>query len=366
MNNGKQINMQDIFKDAGTVKKLVKLLRAYEGRTIKLMEVCGTHTMSISRYGIRSILPENIRLISGPGCPVCVTPGYYIKAALELAGREDVVITTFGDMMRIPSGDTSLLKEKARGADIRIVYSPLDNLKIAEGNPGKKVVFLSVGFETTIPVIALSVLEAADRGVGNYMLLSANKTIDEALDLLTSDKEIGVDGYIYPGHVSAIIGDSLYRRISDLYGIPGVITGFEPVDILGAIVRLSRTISQGKTGVENLYGRVVKPEGNPTALEKMYEVFGPCDAVWRGIGTIKSSGLKLKDHYRQFDAWALLNHEFQEAGDEPAGCRCGDILKGMCLPADCGLFGKACTPDSPVGSCMVSSEGTCAAYYKYC
>ncbi|MCX7708295.1 MAG: hydrogenase formation protein HypD [Clostridia bacterium] len=356
---------EKLFRDKETVKKLIGKLKEYKGKPLKLMEVCGTHTMSISRYGIRSVLPESIKLISGPGCPVCVTPNYYIRSALELARRSDAIITTFGDMMRIPAGDTSLLDEKARGADVRIVYSPLDSLEIAEKNPEKKVIFLSVGFETTIPVAALAVLEAERRQIKNFMLLSANKTIDEALHILSSDKEIGVDGYIYPGHVSAIIGDKLYREIANQHGIPGIITGFEPVEILAAIIRLTELISNEKAAVENLYARVVKPEGNPIALSKVYEVFENCDAAWRGLGLIPSSGLRLKEKFKGFDAWEIFEGKGQEIDEETPGCRCGDILKGKCLPGECGLFGTACTPETPVGSCMVSSEGTCAAYYKY-
>lgn len=354
-----------MFRDQETAEKLIQRIKAYKGRPIRLMEVCGTHTMAVSRFGIRNVLPESIRLISGPGCPVCVTPNYYMNAAIRLARRDDVIITTFGDMMRIPAEDTSLLEEKARGRDVRIVYSPLDSLNIAEEHPGKTVVFLSVGFETTIPVIALAILEAERRGLTNFMVLSANKTIDDALHILSSDEEIGVDGYLYPGHVSAIIGDRLYWDIADQYGIPGIITGFEPTEILAAIVRLSEMIGNAQAKVENLYSRVVRPEGNAVARGKIYEVFEGCDSIWRGLGLIPSSGLRLREKYRSFDAWELLGGQQEELGEDTPGCRCGDILKGKCSPADCGLFGTACTPESPIGSCMVSSEGTCAAYYKY-
>lgn len=355
----------DAFKDKETAEKLALRINNYSGRPIKLMEVCGTHTMAISRFGIRSILPENIKLISGPGCPVCVTPSYYIKGAVELARRNDVIVASFGDMLRIPSVDTNLLQEKAKGADIRIVYSPLDSIDIAINNQDKKVVFLSVGFETTIPVIALALLNALERGVENFMLLTANKTIPAAMHVLSSDKDVGVDGYLYPGHVSAIIGDGLYRELAEKYGIPGVITGFDPLDILGSIIKLSEHINSGEAVVDNLYSRVVKPEGNKIAIGKIYEVFEECDSIWRGIGNIPGSGLRLKGKYKAYDASSLLNDYNEEAGEEPKGCRCGDILKGKCGPKECKLFGTACTPENPIGSCMVSSEGTCAAYYKY-
>lgn len=355
-----------LFKDKELINGLVKKLQNYKGRPLKIMEVCGTHTMAISRFGIRSLLPENIKLISGPGCPVCVTPNYYMKAAIELSNREDVIITSFGDLMRIPYGKESLLTQRAKGKDIRVVYSPLDSIKIAADNPDKKVVFLSVGFETTIPVIALSILNSVDSGVTNFMILSANKTIPEAMRILSSDEEIGVDGYLYPGNVSTIIGDSFYWELAEKYGKPGIISGFEPADILGSINKLVANINQNNIIVENLYSRAVKKEGNLIALSKMNEVFEECEAAWRGIGWIPGSGMKLREKYKDFDAWQLLEGIEIDMNDEPKGCRCGDILKGKCFPSDCKLFGKACTPESPVGSCMVSGEGTCAAYYKYC
>mgnify|MGYP005837121963 CR=1 FL=1 len=357
--------IQSLFKDKDMVNSLVAAIKGYNGKKVNIMEVCGTHTMAISRFGIRSMLPENIRLISGPGCPVCVTPSFYVKASLELARREDVIITTFGDMMRIPYKGSSLLHERALGRDIKMVYSPLDCIKIAQENPDKKIVFLSVGFETTVPVIALSVLDAAKQGVSNFMILAANKTIPQALRLLSEDSEISVDGYIYPGNVSAIIGTGLYEELADKYRIPGVIAGFDPIDILGAIYRIITNIRNNDLKVENLYSRVVTPEGNTIALEKMHDVFEECDAIWRGIGNIPCSGLRLREKYKGFDAWQLLDYDIEEQDEEFSGCRCGDILKGKCLPNECKLFGKVCTPENPAGSCMVSSEGTCAAYYKY-
>ncbi|MFZ5986639.1 MAG: hydrogenase formation protein HypD [Bacillota bacterium] len=358
-------NIQSLYNDKALVNNIVNAIKEYEDKTIKIMEVCGTHTMAISRFGIRSILSEKIRLISGPGCPVCVTPSSYVRASIELARNEGVIVTTFGDMMRIPYKGNSLLREKALGRDIRMVYSPLDSIKVAKENPDKKVVFLSVGFETTIPVIALSVLEALQNGVSNFMLLTANKTIPQAMRVLSSDRDIEVDGFIYPGHVSAIIGTGLYHELALKYGIPGVVAGFDPVDVLGAIYKIIENIKNKEIKVENLYSRIVNPEGNRTAVKTINDVFEECDAVWRGIGVIPKSGLKLKKAFSEIDAWKLLDIEENEQDEEPDGCKCGDILKGKCLPYECKLFGRACTPENPVGSCMVSGEGTCAAYFRY-
>jgi hydrogenase expression/formation protein HypD len=354
-----------MFRNKEVIDGLVAKIKTYDGQQIKLMEVCGTHTMAISKFGIRDILPENIKLYSGPGCPVCVTPSYYIKAAMELSKMDDVIITTFGDMMKVPYEGITLYNMKSQGKDIRIIYAPLDCIQIAKQNPNKKVVFLSVGFETTIPVIAIPVLEAHKQGVNNFFILSANKTLPEALKILSSDKEIAIDGYIYPGHVSSIIGDNIYWSVAKTYGIPGVITGFEPADILASISVLIDNIKNKKAKVVNLYSRVVKPEGNLIALDIMNEVFEPCDTAWRGIGVIPDSGMRLQKKYRSMDAWYLVEAEIQTSGKENPACLCGEILKGKRLPRECPLFGKVCNLENPVGSCMVSSEGTCAAYYRY-
>ncbi|MCR4434583.1 MAG: hydrogenase formation protein HypD [Clostridiales bacterium] len=354
----------DEYRNSDLARQMAGILSSYKGRPVKLMEVCGTHTMSIFKYGIRDILPENIRLVSGPGCPVCVTPVNYIDHAVRLSRMDNVVITTFGDLMRVPGSESSLLKEKAQGRDIRMVYSPLDAVKLAADNPDKKVVFLSIGFETTTPVIAVSVLRAFSEGIKNFYVLAANKTMPEALKLLALDRDVNIDGYLYPGHVSAITGISGYEEMAKTYKIPGVVTGFEPLDILHAIITLVTNINDGKYVVENQYSRVVRNHGNPVALEKMNEVFEPVDAIWRGMGTIPGSGLKLRDKYAAHDAWREFGMPAQEYR-EPKGCLCGEILKGRKIPKECGLFGVTCTPENPVGACMVSSEGTCAAYYKY-
>jgi len=352
------------YRDPEILEKLAKKIGDYKGRKINIMEVCGTHTMAISRYGIRSLLPESINLISGPGCPVCVTPVFFINAAINLSSRKDTIITTFGDLMRVPGSESNLLQQKALGRDVRVVYSPLDSIKIAKQNKDKNVVFLSVGFETTTPISALTVLNAKDEGLKNFSVLSANKTVPVALEVLAMDEDIGIDGYLYPGHVSAIIGTGIYEELARKHRIPGVVAGFEPLDILNGIIRLSENINQNNIVVENAYQRAVSKEGNPIAVSKMYEVYEPCDSVWRGIGNLPMSGLKIRDEYKEFDAWKVFELE-QKVMEEPKGCLCGEILKGKKKPSDCLLFGKACVPESPVGACMVSSEGTCAAYYKY-
>lgn len=359
--------MRDIlegFRDPVAARKLAEVLKSLDGEPVSIMEVCGTHTMSIFRYGIRSLLPKSIRLVSGPGCPVCVTPVAFIDAALQLAKREDVIITTFGDLMKVPGSISSLSEVKQSGADIRVVYSPLDALAIAAGNAGKKVVFLSVGFETTTPVCALTVLRAKEEGLKNYYLLTANKTMPAALELIAGDKAAGIGGYLYPGNVSTITGTGLFNEIAEKYRVPGVVTGFEPLDILHGIITLTGLIREGAGRVVNEYKRVVRPEGNPIALNKLNEVFEPCDATWRGLGSIPQSGLAIKEKYADFDAWRAFGLPV-EAGVEPSGCLCPQVLTGKVTPDRCMHFGKRCTPESPVGACMVSSEGTCAAYYRF-
>lgn len=357
-------NHLDEFRDPLLASEMAGKLKAFRCKPCNIMEVCGTHTVSISRYGIRRMLPEGVRLVSGPGCPVCVTPVGYIDAAVQLAQIPDVILTTFGDLMRVPGSSSSLLKEKALGRDIRVVLSPLDSVKVAAENPGKKVAFLSVGFETTIPVSALSVLNAVSSGIRNYYLLSANKTMPAVLEALASDPEANVDGYLYPGHVSAVTGTGFYEKLADKLGTPGVVAGFEPLDILYAVIKLLEFISEGKAEVFNQYSRIVREEGNPAALEVMNSVFEPCRSYWRGIGEIEGSGLRLRDKYKRFDAWQEFGISHGSLS-EPAGCMCGSILKGTKRPLDCALFDKVCTPENPVGACMVSSEGTCAAYHKY-
>ena len=364
MNNSTENNHIDEFRNSENVMKMVDILSSYSGRNITLMEVCGTHTMSIYKHGIRGILPKNISIVSGPGCPVCVTPSSYIDCAVKLAKNKEVILATFGDMMRIPGSVSSLSEEKARGSNIKIIYSPLDCLKLASENPDRRIVFLSVGFETTTPIIALTILEAEKNGINNFSILTANKTMPEVLRTLVKDKDLDIDGFIYPGHVSAIIGTSAYEELAFNYKVSGVIAGFEPLDILYAIIKLSANINDGRIIAQNLYSRVVKSEGNVKALKTMYEVFEPCDSEWRGIGKIASSGLQVKEKYVRFDAWKIFDVKPEKTVTSDK-CLCGMVLKGRKSPGQCSLFGKECTPEKPVGACMVSSEGTCAAFYKY-
>jgi len=361
------MNYQDEYRDRELVRGLAeKLARLVAGRKepMTFMEVCGTHTMAIYRFGLRSLLPTEIRLISGPGCPVCVTPNDYLDRAIAICRLPGVITTSFGDMMRVPGSSSSLMEERAKGADIRIVYSPLDAVALAAANPEKKVVFLGVGFETTAPTIAGSILAAEAKGLANYFVLASHKTIPIPMQVLTDDPELALSGYICPAHVSAIIGVDAYRPLAEEFHTPCVITGFEPADVLQGVLMLAEQVIAGVSRVETQYSRVVRPEGNPKARAILDQLFEPCDVPWRGIGVIPGSGLKLRDSYARFDAEVMLPVEV-EPTREHAGCRCGEVLKGKITPFDCPLFGVACTPEAPVGACMVSSEGTCAAAFKY-
>jgi hydrogenase expression/formation protein HypD len=334
------------------------------GRAVTLMEVCGTHTMAAFRSGLRQVLPPNVRLISGPGCPVCVTDTAYLDAAIALARRPGVMVTTFGDLVRVPGSESSLEQERATGADVRVVYSPTDAVNLAKSNPDKRVVFLGVGFETTAPTVAASIAHAARDGVANYFVLCAHKTMPQAMEALLHDQEVKVDGFICPGHVSVITGAQLYRPICARYRVPCVVAGFEPGDMLQAVALLLEQLADGRAEVEVQYRRSVTETGNAAAQRLLAEVFEPSDAGWRGIGNIPGSGLAIRAAYERFDAVKALGVTFAPAKAHP-GCRCGDVLRGVITPPDCKLFAKACTPTNPFGPCMVSSEGTCAAWYKY-
>ena len=334
------------------------------GHDVKFMEVCGTHTMAAFRSGLRQLLPARVRLVSGPGCPVCVTDPSYLDAAIELGGRPNVIIATFGDLVRVPGTDTSLEQERAAGANVRIVYSPSDALTLARECPSKKVVFLGIGFETTAPTIAWAIWRAARDGVQNFSVLGAHKTMPHAMDALLCDKELRIDGFLCPGHVSVITGAHIYRFICERYRIPCVVSGFEAWDILKSIEMLLRQLAEGRAEVENEYSRSVNEYGNAAAQRLMDEVFEPCDTVWRGLGIIPGSGLAIREKYAPFDAAKVLGVQFPEAHVNPL-CRCGSVLRGAASPLDCRLFGRPCSPAHPVGPCMVSAEGVCAAYYKY-
>ena len=335
-----------------------------QSEKIKLMEVCGTHTMAIARAGIKKVLPKEIELISGPGCPVCVTAQEDIDRAVRIAGIKDVIMTTFGDMMRVPGSGSSLEDMRKKGADVRIVYSCLDALDIARENPSKKVVFMGVGFETTTPTVASAVLEAKKRKLKNFFVLSNFKILFPALSAIASSSKIKVNGFICPGHVSVITGSAPYTDVAGRYKKPCVITGFDEVDIISGIKRLVDQVKRGESKVEIEYKRAVKKEGNTKAKSVLEKVFEPKDSKWRGLGKIKKSGLKLRKDYRAFDAEKKFNVHVPGTKLSKA-CICGEVLQGIQSPKDCKLFRKKCTPRNPVGPCMVSSEGTCAAYYKY-
>ena len=333
------------------------------GRRVAIMEVCGTHTTAISRFGIRGILPNNVDLISGPGCPVCVTEPGYIDAAIELA-RKGVIIATFGDMINVPGSETTLARCRAEGGQVEICYSPTRAIELAAKHPDREVVFLAVGFETTIPPVVSIVDTAIRKGIGNVSLLIAFKVVPPAMKALLADPEIRIDAFLCPAHVSAIIGADAYIPFTGANGVPCVIAGFEPLDILLGIEGILGQLARHEARVDNQYSRVVKPEGNPKARALMEKYLSPADAVWRGIGTIPLSGLKLRPEFERYDA-ASKHVVAVKRGREHPGCLCGDVIKGKCHPPECPFFGTKCTPDSPIGPCMVSSEGTCAAYFKY-
>lgn len=354
------------FRDPEIAQKLVSHIHSLAEKlpVIKIMEVCGTHTMAIHRYGIRQTIPSNIQLLSGPGCPVCVTPNDYIDKAIAYARKSDVIITTFGDMIRVPGSTTSLEKIQAESGDVRIVYSTLDALSIAKSNPDKKVIFLGVGFETTAPTIAASIIKAQEDNIHNYLVLCAHKTIPTALKALAVNPLLQLDGFLCPAHVSAIIGLHPYEFIANDYHKGCVVTGFEPLDILQGIILLLKQKLERSFKVENEYYRVVKNDGNRKVLALLDTVFEPVDTVWRGIGMIPKSGLRIRKEFQKFDS-EIQYPILPEPTKEPDGCLCGEVLQGIITPENCPLFGKVCTPETPVGACMVSSEGTCAAFYKY-
>ena len=353
----------DEYRNKEMVQNILGQIKSISQKKINLMEVCGTHTVAIFRNGIRKMLPPNINLISGPGCPVCVTPIQYIDEIIAFSRKDNFIITTFGDMIRVPGSTSTLEKEKANGSDIRIVYSTLDALKIAYDNPFKNVVFMGVGFETTSPTIASAILKAKEEKINNFSVLCVAKIMPPAMKSLLDAEEINIDGFICPGHVSAIIGSKPYSFIASQYNIPCVISGFEPLDILQTIFMLVKQIEKNKAKVEIQYKRIVKPEGNKIALEKINRVFKIVDSEWRGMGKIPLSGLEIRDKYKQFNARKFAISV--ERPKEIRGCRCGEVLRGVITPLECPLFKNICTPEDPKGACMVSTEGTCAAYYKY-
>lgn len=354
------------YRDRRLVEKLASAISgiAPADRVVTLMEVCGTHTMAIARFGLKQLLPASVRLISGPGCPVCVTPKEYVDRAVALARRPDVVVATFGDMMRVPGSEGDLATARAEGADVHVVYSPLEAVEAAAAAPDKKIVFLAVGFETTAPATATALRVARSRGLNNFYLLVAHKLIPPALGALVEDGSAGLDGFLLPAHVSAVIGTAVYEFLPRRYNIPCVIAGFEPVDIMAGIYMLLRQIRAGAARVENEYARVVRAGGNVAAQRLLAEVYAVTDTAWRGLGPIPGSGLVLREEFAPWDAARALPVDVPATRPD-AGCICGAVLTGTKSPADCPQFGVRCTPRAPLGPCMVSSEGTCAAAYVY-
>lgn len=353
------------FRDPELCRKILEKMRGELTDDLRFMEVCGTHTVAIFQSGLRSLLPEQIVHLSGPGCPVCVTHESEVNAFLDMAEKENVILATFGDLMRVPGEKgRNLKKAQADGARVKVVYSPFDTLKLAQENPDDLVVFIGVGFETTAPTIAGTMKMARQQGVDNLRVLCFHKTIPTALEALLTDSMTSIDGFILPGHVSAIIGVEPYNFIAEKYGKSAIVTGFEPLDILQSLNQMVEWRNKGEAHVVNNYTRIVGEAGNSKAMDVMYEVFEPSDALWRGIGEIPGSGLEIRQEWEQFDAKKEFGIVIEE-GPALAGCKCGDILKGIKQPDECPLFKKACTPANPVGPCMVSTEGSCAAYYKY-
>lgn len=335
------------------------IITGYDGPPVRIMEVCGTHTHEIFRLGIRKLLPERVTLISGPGCPVCVTPIHYIDEAVWLALSCGVTVCTFGDLIRVPGTQMSLAGARAKGADVRIVYAPDDARKYAQEHPEKEVVFLAVGFETTTPSACLSVLEAQKNGLANYAILTANKTMPAAYAALLGSADI----FLYPGHVNAITGTKLCEALAD-QGVSGVVAGFTAKELMTALAVALTRFKEGKPFFVNCYPRVVTREGSVKAQQLVEHMMEPCDSIWRGLGNIPMSGLKLSDAWQAYDARVKYDIPDLNSKEHPA-CRCGDVLSGKCTPADCGVFGKGCTPEHPIGACMVSNEGACSAYYMY-
>jgi hydrogenase expression/formation protein HypD len=355
----------DEYRQSDLANTLAAKIARLTAQPLKLMEVCGGHTHTIFKYGIEDLLPENIEMIHGPGCPVCVIPLGRVDDAISIAQQPGVIFTTFGDAMRVPGSKTSLLDAKAEGSDVRMVYSPLDALKIAQKNPGKQVVFLGLGFETTAPSTAMTILQAARANVENFSVFCNHITIIPALKAMLDSPDLKLDGFLGPGHVSTVIGTRCYEFVPREYGKPLVVTGFEPLDVLQSVYMIVKQIVDGRAEVENQYARVVNREGNQRALEVLFEVFEPRDYFeWRGLGSIAHSGMKLSRKYATFDAELKFSVPGLRIAD-PKACQCGEILKGVKKPWECKVFGTACTPETPIGSCMVSSEGACAAYYNF-
>ena len=354
----------DEYRDAELAQKFVREIRRLTTREWNIMEMCGGQTHAIVKFGIDELLPRQINLIHGPGCPVCVTPLEMIDKALEIAARPEVIFASFGDMLRVPGSTTDLLAVKAGGGDVRIVYSPLDAVKLAEKNPARQVVFFGVGFETTAPATAMAIYQAAQKGLKNFSMLISHVLVPPAIEALMSSPDCRVQGFLAAGHVCTVMGYEEYFPLAQKYQVPIVVTGFEPLDILHGVLMVVQQLETGRTEVENQYSRSVRREGNPAAQALVRQVFKVVPRKWRGVGEIPQSGLGLADAYREFDAekrFGLTEHHVAE----PAECIAGLVLQGQKKPHECPVFGSKCTPEHPLGATMVSSEGACAAYYRY-
>jgi hydrogenase expression/formation protein HypD len=354
----------DEYRDPQLAQQLLSALHRRSRRPVRLMEICGTHTVAIFRAGLRELLPANISLISGPGCPVCVTAAEDIDRAIWLAQQPQVTITTFGDLLRVPGSTSSLQAERSKGADVRMVYATLDALEIAREHPARQVVFLGIGFETTAPTVAAAVKQAAAEQLINFTVFSSHKLLPPAMKALLEGGEVRLDGFLCPGHVTTVIGARAYQEVAVQHQVPCVVTGFEPLDLLQGIAMLVDQLEHDRAEVEIQYRRGVSWEGNPQARRVMDQVFEPADASWRGLGCIPRSGLRLRELWRSFDAQCRFAMPSITVAEHP-GCRCGEVLRGLISPPACRLFRKICTPEQPLGPCMVSSEGTCGAYFHY-
>jgi len=354
----------DEYRNADDARKMAAALRRITTRPWTVMEVCGGQTHAIMKYGIDTLLPEGVVLAHGPGCPVCVTPVELINKAIAIARRPNVIFCSFGDMMRVPGTDGDLLSVKAQGGDVRMVYSPMDALKLARLSPDKEVVFFAVGFETTAPANAMTVYQAARENVPNFSILVSHVLVPPAMEAVLQSPDNRVQGFLAAGHVCTVMGYDAYPPLAKRYGLPIVVTGFEPLDILQGVYMVVKQLEEGRAEVENQYARSVRPEGNRAAVEMIEAVFEICDRKWRGIGTIPASGLRLREPYRRFDAETRFDVEAISA-EESSECISGLILQGARKPSDCPAFGTRCTPEKPLGATMVSSEGACAAYYRY-
>ena len=352
------------YRDKELIKPLVDELARSVTKPVRLMEVCGTHTMAIFRTGVRSILPEKMEIVSGPGCPVCVTSASHMDAFISMAEQPGVRVAIFGDLFRVPGNNGSLALARSKGAQVEIVYSPMDALELARKHTDDLVVFLGVGFETTTPAIGATILAAQRENISNFCVFSTHKVIPGPLEILMQDPDLQLNALLCPGHVSSIIGAGAYQPFVDKFGLACVVAGFEPADLLNGLILLARQIADNNPRVENIYPRVVSWEGNRRAMDMVDEIFEPVDMEWRGLGVLPLSGLAIREKYAQFDAQHRLAISIPQA-EEAKGCLCGQILKGMTIPPQCPLFDTRCTPANPIGPCMVSSEGTCAAYHKY-